>query len=70
MFWVLYGCVVSVWFIGFVSLDVVCDELNECVLNLGLYQFSECYSDCLLRGIIWLNPFATMLFYVCIAVTV
>ena len=25
----------------------------------------ECYSDCLRRGSIWLNPFATALFNVC-----
>ena len=30
----------------------------------------ECYSDCSPRGAIWLNPFATMLFSVCSAVTV
>ena len=33
----------------------------------------ECYSDCLHRGGIWLNPFATVLFSVlsvCSAVTV
>ena len=30
----------------------------------------ECYSDCSRRGAIWLNPFATVLFNVCSAVTV
>ena len=30
----------------------------------------ECYCDCSRRGAIWLNPFATMLFTVCSAVTV
>ena len=30
----------------------------------------ECYSDCSCRGAIWLNPFATVLFSVCSAVTV
>ena len=30
----------------------------------------ECYSDCSRRGAIWLNPFATVLFSVCSAVTV
>ena len=29
-----------------------------------------CYSDCSRRGTIWLNPFATVLFSVCSAVTV
>ena len=56
---------ISIGFIGFTSLDVVCDELNDYVWNLGLYQLSdkcvyvycvesfahiECYSDCLCRG--------------------
>ena len=31
----LCGCVVSVYCIGFASLDVVYDELTECALNLG-----------------------------------
>ena len=67
------------------DLDVVCDELNDCAWNLGLYQLSdkcvyfncdesfahiEYYSDCSRRGAIWLNPFATVLFTVCSAVTV
>ena len=30
----------------------------------------ECYSDCSRRGVIWLNPFATVLFNVCSAITV
>ena len=30
----------------------------------------ECYGDCSRRGAIWLNPFATVLFSVCSAVTV
>ena len=30
----------------------------------------ECYSDCSRRGAIWLNPFVTVLFSVCSAVTV
>ena len=30
----LYGCVVLVCCIGFVSLGVVCDELNECAWNV------------------------------------
>ena len=30
----------------------------------------ECYSDCSRRGAIWLNPFVTVLFTVCSAITV
>ena len=30
----------------------------------------ECYSNCFRRGAIWSNPFATVLFSVCSAVTV
>ena len=30
----LYGCVVSAICVGFASLDVVYDELNDCVWNL------------------------------------
>ena len=30
----------------------------------------ECYSGCLCRGAIWLNPFVTVLFNVCSAVIV
>ena len=30
----------------------------------------ECYSDCSRRGAIWSNPFTTVLFNVCSAVTV
>ena len=61
------GCV------GFVSLDVVCKELNDYVWNLGLYQLSVCMftvsKDLLISsatvivrvwGVIWLNPFAVV----------
>ena len=34
------------------------------------YAHIECYSDCSRRGDIWLNPFATVLFTVCSAVTI
>ena len=34
------------------------------------FSHIECYSDCSRRGAIWLNPFATVLFSVCSAVTV
>ena len=30
----------------------------------------ECYSDCSCRGSLWLNPFVTVLFSLCSAVTV
>ena len=51
--------------VGFASLDVVCDELNDCAWNVGLYQLSdkcvyvycaesfahiECYNDCSHKG--------------------
>ena len=51
--------------VGFTSLDVVCDELNDYAWNVGLYQLSDkcvyvycvesfahigCYSDCSRRG--------------------
>ena len=64
---------------------IVCYELNDCAWNVGLYQLSdkcmyvycvesfahiECYSYFSRRGTIWLNPFVTVLFAVCSAVTV
>ena len=30
------GCVVSICCVGFASLDVVCDELNDCAWNVCL----------------------------------
>ena len=73
--WFLLCCV------GPASLDVVCDELNDCALNVCL--ISVCMfivSKALLissatvivreGGDIWLNPFATVLFSVCSTVTV
>ena len=59
-----YGCVVSVCCIDFASLDVVCDEIYYCALNicssfLCVCMFIvlkalliECHSDCLRRGAI------------------
>ena len=32
----VYGCVVSVCYVGFASLDVACDEPNDCTWNPGL----------------------------------
>ena len=54
-------CQFTMCCVGFASLDVVCDELNDCAWNVGLQQLSgkcvyvyyvesfahiECYSDC------------------------
>ena len=81
----LFGCVISICCVGFASLDVVCDELNDCAWNVFCSSFliSVCMfivSKALLissatvivraGGAIWLNPFATVLFSVCSAVTV
>ena len=35
---------ISIWCIGFESLDVVCDEPNDCAWNIGLYQLSDLIS--------------------------
>ena len=32
----LFGCVISICCVGFASLDVVCDELNDCAWNVCL----------------------------------
>ena len=32
----LYRCVVFLCYVGFASLDVVCDELYDCAWNIGL----------------------------------
>ena len=32
----LFGCVIYICCIGFASLDVVCDELNDCAWNVCL----------------------------------
>ena len=76
---------ISICCVGFASLDVVCDELNDCAWNVGLKQLSDkvCMfivskalvissATVIVRagGVIWLNPFATVLFTVCSAVTV
>ena len=51
---------ISICCVGFASLDVVCDEFNDCAWYLGLWQLSdkcmnvyahiEGYSDCSRRG--------------------
>ena len=76
---------ISICCVGFASLDVVCDELNDCAWNVfcSIFLISVCMfivSKALLissatvivraGGAIWLNPFATVLFSVCSAVTV
>ena len=33
----LFGCVISICCVGFASLDVVCDELNDCAWNVCLF---------------------------------
>ena len=76
----LSGCVVSIYCVGFASLDVVCDAL---MIVPGMFLISVCMfivSKSLLissvavivraGGAIWWNPFATVLFSVCGAVTV
>ena len=69
----LSGCVVSICCVDFASLDVVCDELiiSVCMLivSKALLISSATVIVCT-GGAIWLNPFATMLFSVCSAVTV
>ena len=59
---------VSICCVGFASLDVVCDALNECAWN-DLFISS---ATVIVRAgaAIWLNPFAAVLFSVCSAVTV
>ena len=81
----LSGCVVYICCVGFVSLDVVCDELNDYACNVSCSSFliSVCMfivlkallissATVIVRagGAIWLNPFATVLLSVCSAVTV
>ena len=81
----LFGCVISICCVGFASLDVVCDELNDFVWMfvcssslISVYMFIV--SKALLissatvivrsGGAIWFNTIATVLFSVCSAVTV
>ena len=81
----LFGCEISICFVDFASLDVVCDELHDCAWKLVYSSFliivcMFIVSKALLissatvivraGGAIWLNPFATVLFSVCSAVTV
>ena len=81
----LFGCVISICWVGFASLDVVCDELNDCacmyvcssiLISMCMFIVSKSLLissvTVIVRagGAIWLNPFATVLFSVCSAVTV
>ena len=76
---------ISICCVGFASLDVVCDDHNDLpgILVCNSLLISVCMfivSKALLipgttlivraGGAIWLNPFATVLFNVCSAVTV
>ena len=76
---------ISICCVGFASLDVICDELNSVpgMFVCSSFLISVCMfivSKALLissatvivraGGAIWLNPFATVLFSVCSAVTV
>ena len=38
-FQIYFGCVVSMCFVGFASLDVVCDEPNDCAWNVAAFLF-------------------------------
>ena len=81
----LFGCVISICCVGFASLDVVCDELNDCVWKFVCSSFliSVCMfivSKALLLSsatfivrageTIWLNPLATVSFNMFNVVTV
>ena len=81
----LSGWVVSICCVGFATLIVVCDELNDCarMVVCSSSLISVCtfiVSKALLilsvtvivraGGAIGLNPFATVLFSVCSSVTV
>ena len=35
----LFGCVIYICCVGFASLDVVCDELNDCAWNFVCSSF-------------------------------
>ena len=72
---------ISICCVGFASLDVVCDELNDYAWNIGLksvcmyivskaWLISSATVIVCAGGAIWLNLFATVLFTVCSAVTV
>ena len=81
----LFGCVISICCVGFASLGVVWDELNvvpgmfvcsSFLISVFMFIVSKALLMSSATGIfraggaIWLNPFATVLFSVCSAVTV
>ena len=81
----LYGYVVSVYSVGCASLVVVCDDfmivygmlvcisflISMCMFNvLNTLLISSATVIVRAAGGIWLNPFPTVLFNVCSAVTV
>ena len=81
----LFGCVISICYVGFASLDVVCDELmivpgmfgcSSFLISVCMFIVSKALlissATVIVRAgrAIWLNPFATVLFSVCSAVTV
>ena len=64
---------ISICCVGFASLDVVCDELDDCVCMFIVSKALLISSATVIVSAgkaIWLNPFATVLFNVCSAVTV
>ena len=76
---------VSICCVGFASLDVICDELNDSpgimvcssfLISMCMFILSKVFiissATMFIRagGVIWFNPFATVLFTVCSAVTV
>ena len=75
---------ISICCVGFASLDVVCDELNDCawffcssfLISVCMFIVSKALlissATVIVRtgGAIWLNPFAMVLFSVCSDVTV
>ena len=79
----LFGCVISICCVGFASLDVVCDELivpgmfvySSFLISVCMFIMSKALlissATVIVRGggAIWLNPFSTVLFSVCSAVT-
>ena len=81
----LFGCVISICCVGFASLDVVCMNLmivhgmfvcSSFLISVCMFIVSKVLlissATVIVRagGAIWLNPFATVLFSVCSAVTV
>ena len=81
----LFGCVISICCVGFKSLDVVAMNLMivpgmfvccSFMISMCMFIVSKALlmssATVIVRtgGAIWLNPFATVLFSVCSAVTV